>query len=89
MFCECNHCQESRKLGGKNIRTRTSVQIDEHILVDFSPDSYAHVVYCGLKLTDIQHLFISHTHPDHLYAEDLGTIFYPMAETAETRRLAV
>ena len=29
LFCECDLCAKARALGGKNIRTRTSIHIDE------------------------------------------------------------
>ena len=34
----------------KNIRTRTSLQIDDKLLIDFSPDTYAHTLYGGCLL---------------------------------------
>ena len=44
LFCECEHCQKARILGGKNIRTRSSCLIDEQYLMDFPPDVYMHVL---------------------------------------------
>lgn len=89
LFCECQYCRTARQRGGKNIRTRASVQIDENILIDFSPDTYAHVVYGGLNLTEIKYLLVTHSHSDHFYAADLSGIFPPMAVTATERKLIV
>jgi phosphoribosyl 1,2-cyclic phosphate phosphodiesterase len=72
LFCSCAHCQKARKLGGKNIRTRTSAIIDDTIKIDFPPDTLYHVNRYGLDLTKIEHLLFTHTHHDHFYPEDLN-----------------
>ncbi len=89
MFCECECCQKLRKLGGKNLRTRSGAQVDDEILIDFSADTYAHELYGGLDITAINYLFITHSHIDHLYAPDLLTIRPPMAFYKRKRELQV
>ena len=79
MFCDCKWCEEARRLGGKNIRTRSSCQIDDSLLIDFSADSYAHVVCGGLDMRKIRNILFTHSHGDHLYAQDIMTILPPMA----------
>lgn len=71
LFCECLTCKKARELGGKNIRTRTSVLIDEVLKVDFPPDTLYHSMQYGLTMNKVQDLLITHSHTDHLYAEDL------------------
>lgn len=89
LFCECDACREARKRGGKNIRTRTSLQIDDKLLIDFSPDTYAHTLYGGLDLTTLEHLLITHSHPDHLYAMDVANVLPPMGKREKGRTLFV
>ena len=36
IFCDCKTCQKARKLGGKEIRTRSQAIIDDRLLIDFS-----------------------------------------------------
>lgn len=79
VFCECKNCQEARKRGGKNLRTRTSTQIDNHLLIDFSMDSFAHTLYGGLKLSQIHHLLVTHSHEDHFFPKDLMAVEKPKA----------
>lgn len=79
MFCECENCRKMRKLGGKNLRTRTGAQINDDMLIDFSADTYAHELYGGLDMLKIQYLLVTHSHEDHLYASDLMTMKPPMA----------
>ncbi|WP_186786123.1 MBL fold metallo-hydrolase [Paenibacillus agilis] len=71
LFCRCTLCQQARKLKGKDIRTRTSVVIDQELKIDFPPDTLLHMLRDDLDLEDIQDLLITHSHSDHLYAEDL------------------
>ena len=69
MFCNCELCQKSLKLGGKNIRTRAQALIDDTLLVDFGADTYDHFIKAGRTLWDIQHVLLTHSHPDHLTLE--------------------
>lgn len=84
-----NTAGQRGRSGEKNIRTRSSAQIDESLLIDFSPDTYAHEVYGGLDLTKIKYLLVTHSHTDHFYAADIEGIFPPMAETSPERKLEV
>ncbi|GIP37702.1 hypothetical protein J31TS4_09820 [Paenibacillus sp. J31TS4] len=71
LFCTCSNCEEARKRGGRNYRTRSSVLIDDVLKIDFPPDTMYHVHRDGLDLSKVHDLFLTHTHSDHLYAEDL------------------
>jgi phosphoribosyl 1,2-cyclic phosphate phosphodiesterase len=71
IFCRCPHCAKARELGGKNIRTRSSVIIDDTLKIDFPPDTLHHVLRDQIDLGLVKDLFVTHTHSDHLRAEDL------------------
>lgn len=71
MFCQCETCCKSRKLGGKNIRTRSQAIVDDTILIDFPADTYYHSLTYGIDLSHIQTCLITHDHSDHLYPNDL------------------
>jgi phosphoribosyl 1,2-cyclic phosphate phosphodiesterase len=71
IFCRCRHCAMARELSGKNIRTRSSVIIDDTLKIDFPPDTLHHVLRDRLDLGLVKDLFVTHTHSDHLRAEDL------------------
>lgn len=71
LFCQCDTCKQAKALGGKNIRTRTSVMVDGVLKIDFPPDTYYHTIRDHLDLDKIQDLIFTHSHSDHLYAEDL------------------
>lgn len=72
LFCECESCKRAQALGGKNIRTRSSCLIDDVYMVDFPPDTYMHRLVHNLDLSKLEHLFITHSHSDHFYANDLA-----------------
>lgn len=71
LFCSCATCQEARRLGGRNIRTRSQALIDNQLLLDLGADTYLHTLYGKLDLRQVRACLITHIHPDHLYAEEL------------------
>ncbi|MDR3334428.1 MAG: hypothetical protein LBT13_06030 [Treponema sp.] len=71
LFCKCPVCVKARKNGGRDIRTRSQAVVDGKILLDFPPDTYAHYLNFGFDLPSIQHLFVTHSHSDHFYPDDL------------------
>ena len=71
LFCECPACRRARAAGGRNIRTRSQSLLDDELLIDFPADTYHHCLTFELDISRIENLLITHTHEDHLYAEDL------------------
>ena len=72
LFCNCTYCNEARRLGGKNIRTRSQTLINNDLLIDFPPDTYHHFLSCGIEGDLIKHVLITHSHHDHLYVDDFN-----------------
>ncbi|HBF86180.1 MAG TPA: hypothetical protein DDW54_00715, partial [Clostridiales bacterium] len=70
-FCGCPVCESARKNGGKEIRTRAGVVIDDRLMIDFGPDTLLHTLYTGLDLSKIKSVLFTHSHSDHFYAFDL------------------
>lgn len=71
IFCTCETCRRARKLGGKNIRTRSQALIDGKLLIDFPADTYYHSIRDGIDLTHIHNIINTHPHEDHLYPNEL------------------
>ena len=84
MFCNCELCRKSLKLGGKNIRTRAQALIDGDLLVDFGCDTYEHFIKEGRTLWDIRNILLTHSHPDHLTLEVFSSRYHWMS--AETTK---
>ncbi|MBE6688416.1 MAG: MBL fold metallo-hydrolase [Ruminococcaceae bacterium] len=71
VFCNCKYCVEARRLGGKNIRTRSQTLINNDMLIDFPADTYHHFLTNGIEGDLIKYLVITHAHEDHFYKDDL------------------
>jgi len=70
-FCHCEVCYRARQLGGRNIRSRTSVLIDDELKVDFPPDTFYHSIRYKLDMSQIKDLLLTHSHYDHFHPGDL------------------
>lgn len=71
VYCNCKFCQEARRLGGKNIRTRSQAMVNDDLLIDYPADTYWHFINNGVEGDLIKYLLITHSHGDHLYTDDL------------------
>src|SRR5258708_4625304 len=71
LFCGCHACLEARRLGGKNLRSRSSALIDGVLKVDLSADTLHHVLPGWLDLTKVEHLLFTHVHDDHFAVREL------------------
>ena len=64
--------REALRRGGKNLRLRSGILVDETIRVDLCPDALAQVhKYPQRDLTALKHLLFTHTHDDHFAAREL------------------
>ncbi|WP_257351507.1 MBL fold metallo-hydrolase [Pseudalkalibacillus decolorationis] len=71
VYCKCDTCEKARQSGGRNIRTRCSVIIDDVLKVDQPPDSFTQALRDGIDMSLVRDLLITHTHYDHLNAGEL------------------
>lgn len=71
LFCSCDVCKESRALGGRNIRMRSSALVDDKVALDFTNDTLSHIIKYNLDFSKLEHLFITHSHSDHFNYHDL------------------
>ncbi|MCD8308538.1 MAG: MBL fold metallo-hydrolase [Clostridia bacterium] len=70
MFCKCTVCENIRRLGESEYRTRSQVLIDGCLSVDFPPEAYAHSLKFNFSCGDIKYILATHSHMDHFYAHD-------------------
>ncbi len=76
-FCVCEVCSEARRIGGKNLRRRSSLVINDDLLVDIGPDIAAASFQHQISLSGIGICLQTHPHADHL---DIGFILSRHAE---------
>ncbi|MFC0138652.1 MBL fold metallo-hydrolase [Erwinia mallotivora] len=70
-FCSCDVCEQSRVDKGHDIRTRSSVIIDDRLQIDLAPEYSYQLMREGLDARKITDLFFTHTHPDHFNIGEL------------------
>ena len=87
VFCNCTCCNEARKLGGKNIRTRHQTIINEDLLIDLPADTYFHVLQHGLRLDKVKYLLVTHAHKDHFYPAELKNKVHFFAHNQQEEQL--
>lgn len=72
-FCRCIHCNQARQLGGKNLRKRSSIIINDDLLIDMGPDVMSASFMYNKSMADIRYCLQTHPHSDHFDASHLTT----------------
>jgi phosphoribosyl 1,2-cyclic phosphate phosphodiesterase len=89
VFCTCENCQRAVAAGGKNIRTRPSMLVDRSILIDPGPDLYHHILKYALRLPDLTGIIVTHSHEDHLAADEFRLAREPFAASDKGRAIPI
>ena len=74
VFCGCENCNKARIVGGKNIRKRASILINDEMLIDLTPDSCVAMGMYGKDMSKVKYLLQTHTHLDHFDANHFITL---------------
>lgn len=70
-FCLCPACEEARRRGGPNLRSRSGALIDDDLKIDFNADTVLHMQRSGRNLSGVHTLLFTHQHSDHVVASEL------------------
>ncbi len=70
-FCVCQVCKCARRMGGKNLRRRSSIIVNDDLLVDIGPDVVSASFEHDVCLTGIDVCLMTHAHEDHYDPEFL------------------
>lgn len=89
IFCACPVCNEARLRGGRFVRSRSQLVLDDELLVDFGPDTYANSLKYGFDLSKLKDLIITHTHQDHYYPLDFIMRIHGFCNPMENETLTV
>ena len=65
-FCSCDNCVQARLLGGKSLRKRSAVLINDDLLIDLNPDIMSASQMHRVSLTNVCYCLQTHPHADHL-----------------------
>ena len=63
-FCECGSCTSERRAG--RTRVPTSALVDDVIMIDSGPTAPYTASRGGISLRGVEHVVLTHGHPDHL-----------------------
>lgn len=66
-FCGCRNCRRAREVGGASLRCRSSLLIDDELLIDLGPDLLAASAKLGVALDHVAYCLQTHEHDDHLH----------------------
>lgn len=64
-YCRCDVCNRARRVGGKEIRLRSSFRLTDKVLIDMGADAVTQSMKYG-DFCDVEHVLVTHTHEDHL-----------------------
>jgi len=70
-FCECSTCIHARQAGGRNVRMRSAVLVNDDLLFDCGPDLVVATQQFGVRLSRLETLLVTHAHEDHLLPSTL------------------
>ena len=89
LFCNCSACRTAMVLKGRNLRSRSSVLVDQILKIDFPADTLYHSIQHGLDTSAIRYLLITHSHYDHFAPGDLEWIAPRFATRAALPELQI
>lgn len=63
-FCTCASCADSRQR--RQVRRPTAALVDDVVLIDAGPTVSSAAAQAGRSLRAVEHIVVTHAHPDHL-----------------------
>ena len=89
VFCNCPTCLNAKAKGGKDMRTRSQILIDDDTLFDFPMDTYMHMLRYKLDLSAVKRVLITHSHMDHCYPQEFCMRGGPFARSLTVDKVEV
>ncbi|HCU37699.1 MAG TPA: hypothetical protein DGT21_20370 [Armatimonadetes bacterium] len=65
-FCDCDACRRCVQEHGEGLRIGSCLLVDRTYLFDLPPGVNVSAIRHGVSLAGVRHLFITHSHQDHL-----------------------
>lgn len=79
VFCDCEYCSKARSLGGKNIRKRAFLLINNDMIIDLTPDCQSAMNMYNKDMGKTKYLLQTHTHLDHFDINHFTSLDYKYA----------
>lgn len=88
-WCRCQHCENARRLGGKNLRGRSGYLLESDLKIDYGPDTTSQIMASGRSLADVRTIVFTHHHSDHISPGELAWMVPPYSQTPPTETVSV
>jgi phosphoribosyl 1,2-cyclic phosphate phosphodiesterase len=72
-FCRCAFCTGARNSGGKDVRKRSSVIVNDDLIIDMGPDVVSASFMYGKSTADLRYHLQTHPHSDHFDPQVFST----------------
>lgn len=83
MFGSSRVSDHARKVGGRDVRTRSSALVDGQLQLDFGPDTWSQLIREGVSASDWCAVVYTHADADHFAIEELQYALYPFTDGEE------
>ena len=70
-MCGCDACQMAQQIGGRNLRRRASLLLNDDLLIDIGPDLMSSSAAFSIPLAGVRTCLQTHFHEDHFDPEML------------------
>ena len=70
-WCVCEACAQARRVGGRDLRSRSNALLDDVVKVDFNADTLMQMQRAGRDLASLSTLIFTHAHNDHCTPAEL------------------
>jgi phosphoribosyl 1,2-cyclic phosphodiesterase len=70
-FCRCDVCEAARRDGGREVRGRSTVLVNDDLLIDLGPDVVSAANRFNVYLGGLHTMLITHHHSDHWLPSNL------------------
>ena len=64
-FCNCENCTNARKYKGKSLRKKSSILINNDLIIDLTTDTQNAMTLYDKNLGKVKYLLQTHSHHDH------------------------
>jgi phosphoribosyl 1,2-cyclic phosphate phosphodiesterase len=80
-YCDCPACEDARRRGGPNVRSRSGALIDDDLKIDHNADTVVHMQRERRSLSRVKAILFTHHHSDHFLPAELEWTARPYTNT--------
>lgn len=89
VFCTCEVCNHARQNGGPNVRSRSSLLVDDALLIDITPDLFSQALALKRDLDGLEAILLTHAHREHCTPWEMRNLRPPYARRKRQEKFKV